>query len=440
VGGPEGNFRAIAVLPVVVSRLLVILTLLAAALPAAASAQTPPAGPPVAVTGLADTVTETAANLNGTVDPNGLVTTYHFEYGTSAAYGLSTPEDTAPEGTDPVAVKAAIANLTRNTTYNYRLVATNAAGISRGANRTFRTDTGPLAPTVSSTTSREVSSRTARLLTRVDPNGQATTVRFEYGRSTSFGAFTDSVSVGSGTSAVPVSLPVEGLRPNTRYYFRAVATNETGSTRSSNRTFRTTREPTGVSIALNPSRVVWGGALTVVGRINGTAVGGIRVALERQSFPFQSGFTEVASKTASNAGTFSFNVASLFETTQYRIVTRTRTPISSGIRTASSALRVGIRSRRFGRRKARITGAIWPNVPTGRASLQKRSPRGRWAVVKRAAVTPLDANRSRYRFTVRKPKRKRPAARYRVVVLARDGGAHVPGQSREVRVPPVRRR
>ena len=158
MGGPEGNFRAIAVLPVVVSRLLVILTLLAAALPAAASAQTPPAEPPVAVTGLADTVTETAANLNGTVDPNALVTTYHFEYGTSAAYGLSTPEDTAPEGTDPVAVKAAIANLTRNTTYNYRLVATNAAGISRGANRTFRTDTGPLAPTVSSPIRRMASS------------------------------------------------------------------------------------------------------------------------------------------------------------------------------------------------------------------------------------------------------------------------------------------
>ena len=101
---------------------------------------------------------------------------------------------------------------------------------------------------------------------------------------------------------------------------------------------------------------------------------------------------------------------------------------------------MGIRSRRVGRRKSRITGAIWPNVPSGRVSLQKRSPRGRWAVIKRAAATPLDANRSRYRFTVRKPKRKRPAARYRVVVLARDGGAHVPGRSREVRVPPVRKR
>ena len=64
-------------------------------------------------------------------------------------------------------------------------------------------------------------------------------------------------------------------------------------------------------------------------------------------------------------------------------------------------------------------------------SLQKRSPRGRWATVRRKAAQRLDANRSRYSFSV---KRRKRAGRYRVVVLARDGGAHVPGRSREVRV------
>ena len=279
-----------------------ILTLLAAAFPAAASAQVP-LEPPVAVTGAADSITETAANLNGTVDPNGSLTTYQFEYGTTAGYGLVTPVNTASEGTDPVAVKAAIASLTRNTTYHYRLVATNAEGaISRGADRTFRTNPGPQAPTVTSTTSRDVTSRTAQLLTRVDPNGQPTTVRFEYGRTTSYGAFSDRVDVGTGTTSVPVALELDRLRPNTRYHFRAVATNDTGTTRSLDRSFRTPREPTGISIALNPSRVVWGQDLTVVGRINGTAVGGIRVALERQGFPFQTGFTEVATQDGERQG------------------------------------------------------------------------------------------------------------------------------------------
>jgi hypothetical protein len=429
------------VLLVAVSRLLLILTLLAAAaLPAAARAQTPvePAAP-VATTGVADSITETSANLNGTVDPNATVTTYHFEYGTSAGYGLTTPEDTAPEGADPVAVKAAIQGLTRDTTYHYRLVATNPAGISRGADRTFRSAPGPQVPGVRSTTSRDTTSRGVRLLSTVDPNKQETSIRFEYGRTTSYGAFSDRVNVGAGDSGVPVSINLDGLRPNTRYHFRAVASNETGTARSVDRSFRTTREPTGISVALTPSRVVWGGGLTVIGRVAGSAVGGTRLALERQAFPFSSGFSEVATTTAGTTGTFRFNVGSLFETTQYRVVTRTRRPVSSGIRTASSALRVGARARSRGRRNARIEGAIWPRVPAGIVSLQKRSPRGRWAVVRRAGAKVLDANRSRYRFTVRRGKRRKPASRYRVVVLARDGGAHVPGRSREVRVAARRR-
>src|SRR5215212_1056930 len=124
--GPDENFRRGAVLLVPMSRLLVILTLLAAALPAAARAQTP-VEQPFAVTVAADSLTETTANLNGSVDPNGTATTYHFEYGTSAGYGLATPEAEAGDGTDPVPVEAAISGLTRNTSYHYRLVATKGS-------------------------------------------------------------------------------------------------------------------------------------------------------------------------------------------------------------------------------------------------------------------------------------------------------------------------
>jgi hypothetical protein len=424
-----------------VSRLLLILTLLAAAaLPAAAGAQTPVPEAPVATTGAADTITQTTANLNGTVDPNGSTTTYHFEYGTSAGYGLTTPENTAPEGSDPGPVKAAITGLTKDTTYHYRLVATNPAGISRGADRTFHTAPGDQAPAVKSTTYRDLTSRTVTLATQVDPNRQATSLRFEYGRSTSYGSFTDRADAGSGDSYVPLTLPLEGLKPNTRYHFRAVATNDTGTTRSLDRTFVTRREPTSVSLAIAPPKVVWGGDLTVIGRVNGTGVGGVTVTIQRQDFPFQSQFTDIGTKKTTSAGTFQLNVASLFSTAHFRAVTQTRFPIASSIKTASSAVKVGIKARKKGRKKAIVSGSLWPAVPNGRVSLQKRSPRGRWAVVKRQAAKPLDADRSRYSFTVTKPKRKKPAARYRVVVLARDGGAHVPGRSRQVRVASVKRR
>ena len=51
-------------------------------------------------------------------------------------------------------------------------------------------------------------------------------------------------------------------------------------------------------------------------------------------------------------------------------------------------------------------------------------------------------NRSRYRFKVRKRRgvRGRGVRVYRVRVIARDGGAHVPGTSRSVRVPSLKRR
>jgi hypothetical protein len=418
-----------------VPRFLLILVLLAAAVPAAASAQDPvPATPPVAATGAAEAITLTGATLTGTVDRNDGVTTYHFEYGTSAAYGLNTSETALPaDGSDPVTVKVPIAGLTRDTLYHYRLVATNPAGISRGADRSFRTSPGPRPPAVTGTASRDVTTRGARLISTVDPNGLDTSVRFEYGRSTSYGSATDRAAAGAGDRGVPISLALSTLKPYTRYHFRAVATNSAGTTRSLDRSFVTPREPTGITIALTPSRVVWSGSLSVIGRVRGTSVGGTRVALERQDWPFSAGFSQLGdTKTASSDGSFRFDIPSIFVTTQYRVVTRSTRVISSATRTASSAVKVGARSQGAGAKRSRVLGTIWPAVAKGRVSLQKRSPKGRWSIVRRRAAQPLDANRSRYSFSVKRTKKR--VGRYRVVVLARDGGAHVPGRSREVRV------
>ena len=358
------------------SRLLVILTLLAAAFPAAAGAQTP-AEPPVAVTGAADSLTETTANLNGSVDPNGTATTYHFEYGTSAGYGLVTPEADAGAGTDPAAVQAPITGLTRNTTYHYRLVATQGTVPVFGADRTFRTATGPVPPRVKATGSREVqlAQRAADHPGRPQRAGDDRALRVRP---------LDRLRLPHRhhrrrqrpTATSRSRWRSTGLRPNTRYHFRAVATNAAGTTRSLDRSFVTTREPTGISVALAPSKVTWGQDLTVIGRIRGIAVGGTGVALERQSFPFQSGFSEVARKTAKSDGTFQFNVSSLFQTTHYRVVTLTKTPVASRVYTASSAVKVHATGSSLGRRRARIKGAIWPRVPNGRVQLKKRSPRG----------------------------------------------------------------
>ncbi|MBC8417953.1 MAG: hypothetical protein H8E10_05105 [Desulfobacterales bacterium] len=95
--------------------------------------------PPTVTTGSVTSLTSTSAKLNGTLNPNGVSTTYYFEYGTTTSYGTSTTSTSAGSGTSAISVNAAISGLIPDTTYNYRLVATNSDGTSYGGNKTFRT-------------------------------------------------------------------------------------------------------------------------------------------------------------------------------------------------------------------------------------------------------------------------------------------------------------
>lgn len=96
---------------------------------------------PTVVTGSATGLSATGATLNGTVNPNGGATTYHFEYGPTTAYGTSVPvpDGSAGSGTSAVAESATISGLTASTTYHFRLVATNSVGATNGADATFTT-------------------------------------------------------------------------------------------------------------------------------------------------------------------------------------------------------------------------------------------------------------------------------------------------------------
>ena len=119
--------------------------LIAAGLLVPAAATAAPARPDV-TTGPAANVGQNSATLTGGVTPNELETTYFFEYGTTASYGARVPDPPASAGSGNrrVAVTADIGNLAPATTYHYRLVAQNARGVRRGADRTFRTQRQPL--------------------------------------------------------------------------------------------------------------------------------------------------------------------------------------------------------------------------------------------------------------------------------------------------------
>src|SRR3954447_22585126 len=99
--------------------------------------------PPVVTTGAASNVTKSSADVSGFVNPERLATTYHFEYGTTTAYGTSTPTADAGAGTADVPATSTLTGLAPGTTYHYRLVATNAAGTTPGADMAFATQSAP---------------------------------------------------------------------------------------------------------------------------------------------------------------------------------------------------------------------------------------------------------------------------------------------------------
>lgn len=98
--------------------------------------------PPDVNTGEASSVTDTSAQLVGTIATFGGQTTYHFEYGTTTSYGADAPanaEAIAGNERSPRTFVQIVKGLQPATTYHYRLVATNAAGTTLGEDRTFTT-------------------------------------------------------------------------------------------------------------------------------------------------------------------------------------------------------------------------------------------------------------------------------------------------------------
>lgn len=105
----------------------------------------PPSPPPTVTTAAASSITQTAATLNASVNPNGEeVGECKLEYGTSTSYGSSAPCSPSPgSGSSPVAVSASLTGLTASTTYHFRVVARNAGGTGYGSDETFETLVDP---------------------------------------------------------------------------------------------------------------------------------------------------------------------------------------------------------------------------------------------------------------------------------------------------------
>jgi 6-phosphogluconolactonase (cycloisomerase 2 family) len=94
----------------------------------------------LATTGVAIQIGLTNATLIGSVNPGGTAGAAHFEWGTTTAYGNSTPTQAFAAGFDTVPLAmTSISSLSCNTPYHFRTVATNAFGSNVGDDRQFMT-------------------------------------------------------------------------------------------------------------------------------------------------------------------------------------------------------------------------------------------------------------------------------------------------------------
>ncbi len=196
---------------------------------------------PAAVTGSASSATQTTATLNATVNPNGAtLSKCEFEYGTTSSYGSVASCSSLPgSGSSAVAVSASLTGLSADTTYHFRISATNAGGTGKGSDGTFTTL--PNSPTVATGTTSSPTQTTATLNATVNPNGATLSkCEFEYGTTSSYGSVASCSSLpGSGSSAVAVSASLTGLSADTTYHFRISATNAGGTGKGSDGTFTT---------------------------------------------------------------------------------------------------------------------------------------------------------------------------------------------------------
>jgi hypothetical protein len=112
-----------------------------------------------------------------------------------------------------------------------------------------------VAPSARTAAPKSVKPYTAILEGAVDPNGQSTSVHFQYGTSARYGSVTPSHTVAASAGAVVIGTTVTHLLPGRLYHVRVVAKNATGTTAGADVTF-TTRpraEPAAIPTAESPA-------------------------------------------------------------------------------------------------------------------------------------------------------------------------------------------
>lgn len=217
----------------------------------------PPPAPAASISAVTD-VGATSATFHGVVTPPAagpegerFDTTYHFEYSLDGEHWSRFPAEDVDAGNgsgagdpnscpadDPPScnVSQSATGLEPKSHYQVRLVASTGTAAT-SASESFETQAA--APAVGSAPAEEISQESATLAGSVNPDGEGTTYRFQWGPTTSYGSETPVTSAGAGGEEIAVKAAITGLQPGLVYHYRIVAGNATGTTEGPDREFTT---------------------------------------------------------------------------------------------------------------------------------------------------------------------------------------------------------
>ncbi len=198
------------------------------------------------ITNVVSSTGPTSATVGADIGTAGVgnVTGCMLQYGTTATYGSEQPCTPDAGGTPysgPQHIAVELAGLEKETTYHYRLTATNANGTTRDVDGMFTThnvaDVSTEAPT-------GVTQTSATLNGSFSGNGESATYLFEWGVDETYGnqtAAPPGIPAGSPTGHASVSAQITGLNvylpESPAYHYRLVVTNTSGSTYGPDREF-----------------------------------------------------------------------------------------------------------------------------------------------------------------------------------------------------------
>jgi hypothetical protein len=286
------------------------------------------------------------------------------------------------------------------------------------------------APTVTTGGVANVTPTTALLKGSIDPNGTATSYMFQIGPTRLYGGQTPTTAAGAGNKGVAVAAPVSGLAPATIYHYRLVGLRGSRTFFGRDRTFKTKRQPLGVSLAATPNPIRIGHSTTLAGVLSGTGNANRQVVLQANPWPYTGGFVAATNAQVTNAsGGFAFPLLSVSVNTQYRVVLVPKPAVVSPIVVLGTTNKVTRHAKvRRGHRRGRIHlwGTIRPALDGSPVVVQKLR-RGTWVNIGQTHARHTSKGISRYSKRIR----QKHGGKYRVVVVDASG-AHSPGVSRTV--------